>query len=64
MTLYSTGCPSCRLLKEKLDKFGKQYDLVTDKNIMRDKGIDKVPVLEVGGTLYSFKDALKLVEVI
>ena len=39
ITLYSTGCPNCRLLKEKLDRFGKQYETVTDTSIMKEKDI-------------------------
>ena len=64
ITLYSTGCPSCRLLKEKLDRFGKQYETVTDTSIMKEKDIYTVPALEIDGEIYSFKEALKLVEVI
>lgn len=64
ITLYSTGCPNCRLLKEKLDRFGKQYETVTDTSIMKEKDIYAVPVLEIDGEIYSFKEALKLVEVI
>ena len=64
ITLYSTGCPNCRLLKEKLDRFGKQYETVTDISIMKEKDIYTVPALEIDGEIYSFKEALKLVEVI
>ena len=64
ITLYSTGCPNCRLLKEKLDRFGKQYETVTDTSIMKEKDIYIVPALEIDGEIYSFKEALKLVEVI
>lgn len=64
ITLYSTGCPNCRLLKEKLDRFGKQYETVTDTSIMKEKDIYAVPALEIDGKIYSFKEALKLVEVI
>lgn len=64
ITLYSTGCPNCRLLKEKLDRFGKQYETVTDTSIMKEKDIYTVPALEINGEIYSFKEALKLVEVI
>lgn len=64
ITLYSTGCPNCRLLKEKLDRFGKQYETVTDTSIMKEKDIYTVPALEIDGEIYSFKEALKLVEVI
>ena len=64
ITLYSTGCPNCRLLKEKLDRLGKQYETVTDTSIMKEKDIYTVPALEIDGEIYSFKEALKLVEVI
>lgn len=48
--LYSTGCPQCIVLKEKLKAADIDYVEVTDKNIIVANGITKVPVLEVDGT--------------
>ena len=47
--LYSTGCPQCNVLKEKLKAANIDYIEVTDKDTIIAKGIIKVPVLEVDG---------------
>ena len=47
--LYSTGCPQCNVLKEKIKAANIDYIEVTDKDTIIAKGITKVPVLEVDG---------------
>lgn len=55
--LYSTGCPRCNVLIQKLNSKNIEYDVVNDVNIMTEKGIETVPVLEVDGQLMQFKEA-------
>lgn len=47
--LFSTGCPQCIVLKEKLKAANIDYLEVTDKDTIIANGITKVPVLEVDG---------------
>lgn len=47
--LFSTGCPQCNVLKEKLKAANIDYIEVTDKDTIIAKGITKVPMLEVDG---------------
>ena len=47
--LYSTGCPQCKVLKDKLDAAGIEYDLVDDQDVMEEKGFMTAPMLEVDG---------------
>lgn len=47
--LFSTGCPQCIVLKEKLKAANIDYLEVTDKDAIIAQGITKVPVLEVDG---------------
>lgn len=47
--LFSTGCPQCNVLKEKLKAANIDYIEVTDKDTIMAKAITKVPVLEVDG---------------
>lgn len=47
--LFSTGCPQCNVLKEKLKAANIDYIEVTDKDTIIAKGITQVPVLEVDG---------------
>lgn len=61
ITLYSTGCPRCRVLKTKLDAAGIQYNTVTDVNEMEAKGINEVPVLMVDDNEMNFQEAIAYV---
>lgn len=46
--LYTTGCPQCKVVKNKLDEHGIEYETVTDEELMISKGFRSVPMLEVG----------------
>lgn len=59
--LYSTGCPKCQVLRKKLEKANINFNICKDTDTMKEKNINSVPVLEVDGTLYSFKDAAELI---
>ena len=61
LVLYSTGCPRCIVLKKKLQQKRLEYKEVNDINIMEEKGIMSVPVLEVNGECMEFKDAVNWV---
>lgn len=59
VTLYQHGCPRCRVLKMKLDQKGIQYDEVTDVQVMKEKGFQEAPKLEIDGVVYGFKEAVE-----
>ena len=59
VVLYSTHCPKCRVLETKLKQKGINYQEVNDVAIMQEKGFDFVPVLEIDGVVYSFKEAVE-----
>lgn len=57
--LYEHGCPRCKVLKAKLDNSGIQYETVNDVEIMKMKGFDEAPKLEIeDGTIIGFKEAV------
>lgn len=58
VTLYSTGCPKCKVLKMKLDSKNINYNTISDVSIIISKGINTVPVLEVDGNIMDFKTAV------
>ena len=39
ITLYSTGCPKCKVLKAKLDQKDLTYDIETDIEKMKELNI-------------------------
>ena len=59
VTLYSTGCPKCRALEKQLNKNNIEYELVTDKNIMTQKGFLSAPKLEINGEVMDYTTAVK-----
>lgn len=59
VTLFSTNCPKCNVLDAKLKQAGIEYDVVTDENVMIEKGFSSAPMLEVDGEEMGFMEALK-----
>ena len=55
--LYSTGCPKCKVLVKKLAEKNIQSEECNDTEIMKEKGIQFLPVLEIDGDLLDFKQA-------
>lgn len=58
VNLYSTGCPKCKVLKNKLDNKNIAYNTISDTDIIISKGINTIPVLEVEGQFMDFKKAV------
>ena len=59
ITLYSTHCPKCNVLETKLKQKNINYTEVNDMAVMQEKGFDFMPMLEVDGVVYNFKDAVE-----
>ena len=56
--LYEHGCPKCKILKMKLDQKGVPYDTINDIEVMKAKGFQEAPKLEVDGEILGFKEAV------
>ena len=61
ITLYSTHCPKCNILKAKMDQKGIVYDMIEDVDIMMSKNFMSLPMLEVDGNVMDFGAAVKWV---
>lgn len=57
VTLYTTHCPKCVVLEKKLIQKNIEYDVVTDKQVIMNKGYLTAPLLEVNGKIMEFKEA-------
>lgn len=55
--LYSTGCPKCKVLETKLIQNNIDYIKCDNIEVMKEKNISSVPVLEVNNVLINFRDA-------
>lgn len=61
IVLYTIGCPSCRVLEEKLNKKKIKFSICTDTEKMIELGMTTMPVLEVDGVRMNFKEAINWV---
>ncbi len=61
--LYTTGCPNCLKLEERLDEKGIEREVISDMstvtNFLLSKGFRTVPVLEVDGELLDYRRAIE-----
>ena len=61
ITLYTTGCPRCKVLSQKLDAKGIPYEAVTDVDEIIEKGFAQAPVLVVNDDVMEFATAVQWV---
>lgn len=61
MNLYSTGCPKCKVLEAKLKQKNLKFNEINDIEILKQKNILNVPVLEVDGNFLDFMQAINFV---
>lgn len=61
MILYSTNCPMCNVLKQKLDEKHIGYQLETDIDKMQELGFTAAPMLQVDKKIMSFREALSYI---
>lgn len=59
--LYTTGCPKCNVLKQKLDAAGIEYREEHSVDKMLKLGITQAPMLGVYDEMYDFSAAIKFV---
>jgi glutaredoxin len=58
VNLYTIDCPKCKVLEKKLQKAGVEYKTIRDVDILRQKGFEILPQLEVDGQVLDFKQAV------
>ena len=56
------NCPKCMVLKKKLEQKGISYTAITDVEVLKSKGIENVPVMEISSGLMDFIDAVEWVK--
>ena len=56
---YTTHCPKCVILEEKLKEKKIKYEVVTDEKIMMEKGFKTMPNLEVDGKIMNYLESVK-----
>ena len=61
ITLYTTHCPKCKVLENKLNKKNIEYNVCEDIEIIQNKNIVSFPALEIDNKILSFRDAVNWV---
>ena len=62
--LYTIGCTKCDILEKILEERKINHIKKTDVKEMEEKGIDRLPVLEIaGGELLNFSEAMRWINV-
>jgi len=59
ITLYSTGCPNCNVLKSKLDSAGITYAINSNIKKMMALGFRSAPILDVNGEVMNYSKAVQ-----
>ena len=66
ITLYSTHCPKCQVLEQKLKQKNIEFDVVSDIDTIVEYGrkhnIKSAPILEVDNEPYDFMQALEYIK--
>lgn len=58
ITLFSTDCPKCRVLEQKLNNKNIEFTKSSDIQEIIDKGFMSAPVLKVDNIYYDFKQGV------
>lgn len=59
--LYTTHCPQCKILENKLQSKNISYEVCEDLDTMLMKGFRSTPNLEVDGEIFDFRNAVQWV---
>lgn len=63
ITLYTReGCPNCEALQNELQNAGLDFTIVTDIDLMINKGFDFLPMLEINGIAMNNGEAIKWIK--
>lgn len=62
ITLYSTGCPNCNVLKKKIDDLEIEYELNTNVEKMIELGFKTAPIMTVDGINMNFVESINWIK--
>lgn len=61
VTLFSTNCPKCRVLEQKLNQKNINFNKNSDMDEVIEKGFMSAPVLKIDDVYLDFTSAVKWV---
>lgn len=64
LILYSTGCPRCKVLEERMTQLGIEYEVRENLTPIIEAGYQTVPVVWYRNRYFSFGEAMDLIRLI
>ena len=62
ITLYSTNCPKCNVLKQKLQSLNIDFQICEDVQKLIDLGFMEAPILKVDNEYLNFSKAVQWIK--
>ena len=62
ITLFSTECPKCKILEQKLNQTNLNYTISDDIQEVINAGFMAAPVLKINDEYYDFGSAIKKIK--
>lgn len=60
--LYSTNCPKCNILKQKLENLNIDFNISFDIDHLMDLGFMEAPILKVDNKYLKFSEAIQWIK--
>lgn len=57
VTLYSTGCPKCKVIEKKLLQKNIEHNIIMGAEEIQKLGLNSAPALKVDDRVFNFSDA-------
>lgn len=57
--LYTTHCPKCKILEERLNEKNVKYEVIDDVEILQKMNFKSVPNLDIDGKIYNYLESIK-----
>ena len=57
--LYTTHCPKCKILEERLNEKKIKYETVDNIEELQKMNFKSVPNLEIDGKIYNYLESIK-----
>ena len=58
VVLYSTHCPMCNALAQRLNEAKIEYQVETDIDVIQELGFTTVPMLKVDDRILTYREAI------
>ena len=57
--LYTTHCPKCKILEERLNEKKVKYEVIDNIEELQKMNFKSVPNLEIDGKIYNYLDSIR-----